>query len=510
MTVAPVSIAMSRPTIRWCWPTISAALAAAALLARVLAQVNELDWDMFHEMALFRAALQQGWIPSQEIFAYTPTVNPSVHHEWATGMVLYTVAMRWGLPGVLALKYVIIAAIIGLVASCARLRGASWRLILTFAPIAILLGHVGLVTIRAQLFTVLFTAALLLLIEYDKRGVRWWLIPWMLVHIAWLNLHAGFVVGAGFLAIHWIEQVIRTRKPHWHLIAAGVAMTCLVFVNPYGVDYVRYLFHGLTMPRPLIHEWQGIHTNPALLGGYVASMLLLACAIMHVGWRRMQGLAIVLVLAYLALRHQRHASLYAVAWMCYVPAWLRRTPIEELLELHWTRRRVEITTAFASIAVACVFATKVDDLLHVRIPTHPRQVAAGSAVYPAGAVEYLRDQNFRGNVMTPFEAGSYVMWHLWPNVKVGLDSRYEVAYQPGVAERIMAMYDGSPGWRETLEAYPTEVILIANTDPLLQLLANETSWQRVYCDDAYALFARPGVKLPFVDHAHEPLNVRFP
>jgi hypothetical protein len=107
--------------------------------------------------------------------------------------------------------------------------------------------------------------------------------------------------------------------------------------------------------------------------------------------------------------------------------------------------------------------------------------------------------------MTPFEAGSYVMWHLWPNVKVGLDSRYEVAYQPGVAERIMAMYDGADGWRATLEAYPADLVLTASADPLSRLMAVQSRWQLVYRDDAYVLYARPGLKLPMLDRTGQAL-----
>jgi hypothetical protein len=308
------------------------------------------------------------------------------------------------------------------------------------------------------------------------------------------------------LAIHWLEQLLRRRGLQWHLIAAGAAMAALVLVNPYGIDYARYLVHGLTMPRPNIEEWQGIHRHPALLAGFAASLLLLAYAIHHIGWRRMEGLAIVIVLAYLALRHQRHASLYAIAWMCYVPSWLRQTPMQQLLESTWKAREIAIAGACACMMIACVATTQWRDLLQVRVPTHASQAISG-ALYPAGAVEYLRAQNFHGNVMTPFEAGSYVMWHLWPKVKVGLDSRYEVAYQTGVAERIMAMYDGLPGWRETLDAYPTDVILVAVTDPLARLLQRESRFQQVYSDDAYLLFARPEFELPL---AIPPAPLRAP
>ena len=161
-------------------------------------------------------------------------------------------------------------------------------------------------------------------------------------------------------------------------------------------------------------------------------------------------------------------------------------------------------------AALCVVQALARKPWQLYMPTGESDANAGLPVYPTGPVHYLREQRFRGNVLTPFTVGAYVSWHLAPEVRVGLDSRYEVAYQPGVLEEVEAFYDGGSGWRAFLERYPTDVVLVRRAVPVAALLADAGGWRRVYRDDVYELFARPGLLLPAVDRTSRPLVAAFP
>ena len=69
---------------------LSAYLAPLATLAVFLAGVaytTFVDPDMYHGLALARESLAAGHLLIDDIFAYTPTVSPVVHHEWALGTI---------------------------------------------------------------------------------------------------------------------------------------------------------------------------------------------------------------------------------------------------------------------------------------------------------------------------------------------------------------------------------------------------------------------------------------
>ena len=103
-----------------------------------------------------------------------------------------------------------------------------------------------------------------------------------------------------------------------------------------------------------------------------------------------------------------------------------------------------------------------------------------------------------------------MIWYLHPQVRVGLDGRYEVAYQEGVTEEILGFYAAEPGWRETLGRYPTDLVLVRVTDPVRGLLEGLDEWRAIYRDDVFLLFARTGIDLPTVDQRGRQIPTRFP
>jgi len=165
------------------WVTRATCFGLLGALLAMICRSTVLDLDLFHEMALFREALATGWLPARDSFAYTPTVDLVVHHEWGTGAVLYlaTVATGFGAAGLVALKYVVCGLVVLGCVWCARLRGAGEVSMAILAPIAIALGSLGVTTIRAQLFTLGLLTVQLLLFEQDRKGGLGWLAVFLIV-----------------------------------------------------------------------------------------------------------------------------------------------------------------------------------------------------------------------------------------------------------------------------------------------------------------------------------------
>ena len=491
--------------------TLLALAANASILLFFLSGFLVVDPDLFHEMALARAALQRGEMPSQDLFAFTPTVLPSVHHEWGTGMALYWIVTRFGAAGLLALKYLLGFSVALLAVKAARLLNAGWEVLCLLSPLALMMADIGFSNVRAQFFTLLFLTALLVMIQWDRKGRRLWVVGWLLLHTVWLNMHGGFVAGALLLACHWLEQVFCSRRVQWHLIACGVAMAGLVMVNPYGIDYVTYLVGALMMPRPGNPEWRPVWASPSLTAVFGISLLIAAYAWHRWGRRHAPGWLAVTIFALAATLHIRHLSIYAVVWTAFVPAWVEATPMGEAIRSFWKGNRRLVTATSLVVVLLGLGASVAFEPWRLRVPVNREDLEEGPRIaYPAGAVRYLRDQGFAGNVMTPFVEGSYVSWELHPAVKVGLDGRYEVAYRPGVAEEILAFYAGEPGWDRTLEKFPADLVLVRSTDPVSRLLAERSEWRRVYQDDAFEVFARPGLELPRVDSRGKRIEPLFP
>ena len=524
---------------------------AAAFLASI-SPLRTADLDIWHQMALFRQALAQGWLPRDDTFAYTPTVSPVIHHEWGHGAVLYllTVAAGTGAAGLMALKYLLSAAIAFGCVRCGLRRGADWQVVAWLGLVAIGLGRIGFTTLRAQVFTLLFLVLLLLLLEEDRRCRRWWIALWLPAYVLWLNIHAGFTVGLGLFALYTVEQALRelgqgTRTPTegghrpkvgpgrlppprghpvGHLVVTLLAMVGLMVVNPYGFEYVSYLWHAISLERPLVGEWRPLWEqpqHPETLLIYGVSLAVVIYAVAQRGVRGLPGLLAVLATAYLTARHVRHLSIYAVLWICYLPAYLKGTGLERLITDFGARRQRLLVCFWGLVAGAGLIWAVSNHFWQLRMPTTQDQREQGTPIYPAGAVAYLAEHEFSGNLLVPFDVGAFVSWRLYPDVKVSLDSRYEAAYPPGAVEESVRFYAGQRGWQAVLDRYDTDAVLVPCWSPLWEMPVAQRGgkepgwppgWHLVYRDDGYALFARSEIaaSLPATDRTGEPIRASFP
>jgi hypothetical protein len=316
----------------------------------------------------------------------------------------------------------------------------------------------------------------------------------------------------GVLAAYAVEAAIRRRRIPWHLLLVGVAMMALVLVNPWGADYPRYLWHALRMPRPQISEWGPIYrVDAATLGCYVAVCLVGFYCLLRRGWSGSEGVLLFATTAIQAAQHLRHVSLLGIVAACYVPAWLTPTPLGQTLQRAVTYRP-RVFTAFAgAVAIVCLAGMLHHTPWQLDIPVNGKDWQEHEpVVYPIGATRYLIERRFQGNVMTPFDEGAFVSWQCYPSVKVSLDGRYEVAYPPPLLKESQSFYSGKDGWRATLTRYATDLVLVPAPWRLATLMSSESGWEQVYQDDAYQLYARPGLNLLHIDRRGEKLTASFP
>lgn len=515
-------------------PRIFAWAVGFGLLGAVLAVAAKnmiVDLDLFHEMALYRQMETEGQMPTTDAFAYTPTIEPVVHHEWATGAVLYFVTVKsgWGATGLIVLKYLLTFSVCVGCFVYAQRQGASLAVFAVLAPFALNLGGwMAFNNIRAQLFTLFFLILLFFLLEQDRKGKRWWIAAWFPIFVIWANMHGGVVSGMGILGVYCfarlIEAWLETKSPGqtfkrvWHLVAVGVGTLLLLNVNPYGWDYTPYLIRAVRMKRPLILEWQPIWEIrlPIIYG---ISLMIAIYGIWCRGKESLFETFALLLTAYLAAKHYRHGSLYAVTWACFVPPMIQASPVGEAIENLFKRHRPRIAVAAIAIGLVAIgFAINVK-FWKLQVPTDDTYAKGNDVIYPAGVVDYLRDQDFHGNLFVPFSTGAFVEWNLYPDVKVSLDSRYEVAYPPEALEENNEFYNASNNWQDTLAKYDTDAILVPQARRLAEELEkndgeipNSIGWKCIYRDKGHSLYVRTdrADTLPYLDRSNETVIGVFP
>lgn len=478
-------------------------LLACALFLFALIAYNFVDIDLWHEMALIRDSLAAGHLLKADPYAYTPTIHPWVDHEWGAGAVAYFTTQWFGPRAIIFLKFATALGTAFACYLCARARATDVRIFTLCAPLAAVLSYLGFFsTIRAQAYSFLFAAVLLWLLELDRDGTRPWMIPWLLVFPIWVNLHAGCVVGIAFVGLYSIEQALRGES--WrHLLWILFAMPVEFLISPYGTDYLRYLRRGLLMPRPYSPEWGSVLTlgTASLVALFLAIILeIFAVAKTRTRWSVPSGWLILTAAAIEAALHRKMLPFFAIAWLCYVPSYLQQTEAGKWwLEFSFRRRRF-LSVTWAAFAVVCLLAA---------LRQRPWELVVPQPLYPVGAIQYLEEQHFAGNLMVPFRLGAYVSWKLYPAVKVSIDSRYEVAYPDPVVKGVFDFYTAEPSWRSTLTDSHTDAVLVP-VDAAVRSELKKTDWHEVYSDRQFEIFTRPGLFLPVADWSRASFQGSFP
>jgi hypothetical protein len=101
----------------------------------------------------------------------------------------------------------------------------------------------------------------------------------------------------------------------------------------------------------------------------------------------------------------------------------------------------------------------------------------------------MKENNVNGNILTPFDWGEYLIWHL-PESKVSVDGRFRTAYPQEVMDQNLGFTTQKPGAMAFLDRYPTDLILLRNYYRTETQLKDNKSWVSIHEDPVATLYIR--------------------
>jgi hypothetical protein len=363
------------------------------------------------------------------------------------------------------------------------------------------------------MYSFFFVAVLFWMLDQDRRRKRWWIYLWIPLFVLWVNLHGGLVLGIGIVVAEGLQRFLEGRS-YRHLVIVGLVMVALVSINPYGFVMYTYLLRAIPMERLFINEWKPIwswwENAPFQLIVFILSFLIFIYAVVSRRLKNLTGLFPLLLLLLGAMTCMRLVFFYALAWLCFVPGYLKGTPVAEWLEYYWTRAPFVFLLVFSLfIGVFGRFAVSRQPW-KVVVPAVSMEIFGRHLVYPVGPVDYLKRHGFKGNLMVYFPYGAYVSWNLYPQVRVSMDSRYEVAYPEWLVHENIEFYRYAKNWRKVLSRYPTDAVLVHRDSPLAGKMEDQEGWHLPYQDDSFLIYALNVVSLPKEDGRGKSLEGTFP
>lgn len=466
------------------------------LLVQRIAHSNP-DPDLFGYLSFGREFWTTGF-PFVDSFAYSEKLPQWIYHEWLTGVFLFPL---WDTnPALVQLaKIVLISLTIGVAYN--RYRAHSHARLTYFCVIVLLLTpffSYGYSPLRAQAFTnFLFLLTLYYYFE-DRAPFKFFkIIGATVLFSIWANMHGGFMVGMMMGGVGILYRLLVHSTPVRRASLLLVPFTGIL-INPYGLDYLAYIYDALSLQRVEIYEWHSVfrafntgHSYDVLLHFIVVALA--TALILLLARPKGSSCYIILGITFIAgCKHLRHQAFFYLSVLYFIPALLPDACAKFLTIIPKRSFLPRLVVVLAMLCSAFFFYIHVTDPPYQKLMTleasATQDLTGARNPYPVNAIAYLRQENATGNIVSEFHWGQYVMWSLHPQLHVGFDGRYETVYTQRTSELFFEFINKRSQWQAFLDAFPPDFILIEPDTVLAGTLRNSSQWRVIFEDEVSVLF----------------------
>lgn len=437
--------------------------------------------------------LDTGHVPTADPFSFTKPGGRWFAFQWLTGVLFAQLNRTFGLKGIVLLCGVVIALYLTVLARDMLLRGVNGLMALLLVMVgssaSMLHFHA-----RPHLFTLLFLTIGSFLIARDREHQSWRI--WLLVPLMalWVNMHSGFPALLAVLGMLVAGCVLHRdwdkTKRYGAVLAACAAAT---LVNPNGIALHQHIakFLNSSWAMANINEYQ----SPVFRGEdmyYYMGLLflaLIACG-RHFVRREWTECMWILFFAAGSLTSARHIPLFIVmtlpltglalteAWTQFSTGKPRSSMAGVLRDISdkttGNLQQISIWTAAIVVGVALFTSSK----------NWPKDLS--TKYFPVAVAREYAGELASNRVFTTDQWGDYLLWTGYPKQRVFIDGRSDF-FGDEIGGDYLTILEGRTGWREAMERYKVNMVLVPPDTPLLQLISYNPNWRVIHRDSQAVL-----------------------
>lgn len=414
------------------------------------------DPDLWGHVRFGLDMLRDHELPARDPYSFTSD-RSWVNHEWLAEVIIAAAYALDGSRGLLILKLLVVCATVALVVLVFRHR--RWDPAVHDLLIAItMFGILGRIhSVRPQLFSVLLAAALLLILCLVDRGRRALLVLVPPLMMLWANLHGGFLVGLGTVAIWTAVRLVR-REPNSparaHIVGLAVGSAAATLANPYGPQLWSFLWDTVGLSREEIADWQPLWATG--LFGITQWASVTAVGVIAITRHRVDTAyaAIAAALGLATLMISRFDAFYTLAVIMMLGSHFGRTAAAGRTAVRTPT--LAILAISGAVALATVPLAQRSSCIEIRVGPEPE------------ATRFAQRQ--RGRMVTFFDWGQYSIWHLAPAIQVSMDGRRETVYSEAVLRSHLRIYANAPDAIRLVESMEADWIWLPRDWPIVSRL----------------------------------------
>lgn len=480
-------------------PKLSDVIFVTVFLAAVMLgpRVLNTDGDLGRDLTLGKVILSSHVVPTTDILSWTKMGEPRPPYEWVAQVLLAAAYHLGALDAVVLLVAAIIAASFAIVFADALGRSElpiTSLIMSSWAAVASSLHWLA----RPHVFSFLFFAIWLWGLERLRTNprTRLWTLPALM--LVWANTHGGFVFGFAAWAAYCAGWL-------WQYRSGGADPSV---AKRLVITGVLSLIASVATPD-LWGNWQAVLANRSSYILRQTAETMPPQIVMPGVWPFLFLLALALLLAILNARRARAEHVVLLAGLAMASLLMARNiPLFAIaaapIAARWVAELLEAVRSVPSWESA--FAKLQTPLMGLLWPTVAMLVAAAaliihgnatktsvfgfkSQVFPVMAVDWIQANRPRGAMFNDLNWGGYLLYRLWPDQRVYIDSQTDFYGEQFVRQYANVLAAG-PGWEGELGDAEVGWAIIPPDSPLAKQLAQDDQWVEPYKDSTAAVFVR--------------------
>ncbi len=441
---------------------------------------NTIDMDFWARIIQGNAFWSLGHILKQDPFSYTQT-HLWLDHEWGSSVIFSFIHNHFGYIGITLFRTLLVFSIYTLIFETIKLREERENTLLDLSFLftsALAIPTITMSCLRCHFFTFFFFTLFLYILEYVRKHKKFKLLfalPFIM--IIWVNVHGGCVSGLGLLFIYAIGEFINKNEYKAYL---RTLLTCLgaMFINPYGFEYVKFIFMATTMDRPFVTEWISpfMHSSWKFFIEFkIFYIIALIITLISIKKFKQDAVKYILLIicAYLSARYIKNTPFFIITSMIFL--------YDEIYNF-FSKFKVD-TKALYYIAYFFMIMYSLNIIPSFKpIPNLSQQ--------PYKIVEFIKINNMKGNILAPFDMGSYITYKLFPNNYIYMDGRYEEVYFKETKDLLDNFYNVTKDWNKILKnGLKHDYIIVPIDARINDYLLKEENYKKIYNDGKNFLYS---------------------
>lgn len=453
---------------------------------------HNFDYDLWARL-IQGAHVNEFHLPIKaDFYSFTPT-HTWFDPEWISSWLIYLIQAKFGAVGLVvfnSLAFYLLLCLIVLILKKLKIKNNPCNLFyFCIICLIVTLSHALLSFVRCQIFTFIIFAIWLYLLETIRNSQIKNCVFLPFIMLFWLNVHGGCIAGVGVLFLYIIGEILN-KKPVKHLVVS-LFFVCLVFlINPWGIDYVKFMFESATINRSFISEWNTffgiipIYINPYfyfLVFAIFSYVFQLFKAKQNITSIDKVKLILIIVMSYLSVLHLKHVALALVFFSIFL--------FDDIMEtlksmFKWLNKKVLNISTFLFYFVVFFYSSLV--LLVYSFDASYKSEFFEK--FPVEAMEFLKQNNYSGKLFTHFHYGSFIGYKYYPNFAIHVDGRQEQVYYDGLLKEQKEFIFQND--KETvLKKYSPDFIMLENMYIANYALSKNRDYFLLYDDKKVNIYA---------------------